>query len=90
MLLAHVGAGALQGSQVLVGFLFGQVALEGDTATAEQAVDLAGIALEQAGEVFLDGIHCHAGHGLTVEDDLVTGFGHTGILVDDGKDDGTA
>ncbi|MNF59685.1 hypothetical protein D3C84_412800 [compost metagenome] len=85
LLFAHLGTGALQRGEVLVGLGFHQVALERDAAATEQAVDLAGVTLEQTGEVSLDGFQRHTGHGLTVEDDLVAGFGHAGILVDDRK-----
>src|SRR3990167_11037724 len=64
LLLAHFGAGALQGLEVLVGFVFAEVTLDIDIAAAKQRVDPRQVALEQAREVFFGCFQADVGHQL--------------------------
>ena len=53
-LLAYIGAGLLQGVQVLLRLALAQIAFERDRGSAEQAVNACPVAFEQASQVFLD------------------------------------
>ena len=68
--------------QVGLRIAVGQITLERDGATIEQALDGGDIAFEQIGQVELGRGDIDAGLERAVENDLLTGFAHgRGILV---------
>ena len=64
------GASAVQGADVLVGFLAAQFAFDHGRLTTEQSLDLAWVGLEQDGQVCLYRLERHVGHKFAGEDDF--------------------
>ena len=83
--LVGIGAGLAQGGQVTLRLGLWKFAFQHHRATAEEGVDLARFALEQAGEIVLHGFERCVGHQLAGEDDLEALVGHAGILVSWGE-----